>query len=131
MAVLILRSVLDALRAHAARADPHECCGLLLGDGARIAAARPARNVAADPARAFEIDPQALIDQHRAQRHGGPRLLGYYHSHPAGPARPSATDRAQAPRDGLVWAIIAGEAVTLWRDSPGGFDPLPYRVLDG
>ena len=35
--------------AHARRERPEECCGLLLGDGAQIVEARPARNLADDP----------------------------------------------------------------------------------
>ena len=59
-----------------------------------------------DPETHFEIDPQALIDAHRAARAGGPQVLGYYHSHPAGEPEPSATDRAMAAGDGRMWAIM-------------------------
>lgn len=110
---------------HAARtAHPAEACGLLLGHGGHIASARPAPNVAPDPARHFEIDPAVLIAAHRAARAGGPAVLGYFHSHPNGLARPSATDQASAAGDGRIWAIAAGENITFWRDAPSGFEPL-------
>lgn len=115
--------------AEAAAAAPDECCGLLLGDH-RIAEARPAANVAPDPRHRFEIDPHALIAAHRAARTGGPAVLGYYHSHPGGPAMPSATDRAMASGDGRVWAIVGRDGVTFWRDDGDGFAPLPYAVED-
>ncbi|MES2988617.1 MAG: M67 family metallopeptidase [Pseudomonadota bacterium] len=117
--------------AAAAAAYPYEACGLLLGTGAHIAAAQPAANVAADPARHFEIDPVALIAAHRAMRDGGPELVGYFHSHPNGLARPSATDAGQAAHDGRVWMIVAGGAVTCWSDGVGGFEPLSYSVVQG
>ena len=103
------------MASEASRAHPHECCGILLGEGDRITAIRPARNVHPRPATHFEIDPQALIDAHRAERGGGPKVLGYYHSHPTGLPEPSATDKASASGDGRIWAIISGDAVRLWR----------------
>lgn len=121
----------EAMLAHAARAAPDEACGLLLGQRDHITEARPTANIAADPARYFEIDPQALIDAHRAARDGGPQLLGYYHSHPFGPAEPSATDQAQASGDGRVWAIVAEGEIRLWRDGDDGFVPLSYAPVDG
>ncbi len=128
--ITISSECLSCLHAEAARAHPHECCGILLGAGYRIAAIRPARNVHPDPARRFEIDPQALVDAHRSAREGGPQILGYYHSHPNGRSEPSATDRAQATGDGRIWAIVAGNDVTLWRDAKTGFSPLSYTVAD-
>jgi proteasome lid subunit RPN8/RPN11 len=124
------------MRAHAAAAHPHEACGLLLGKGGRITAARMARNVHPSPATHFEIDPQALIDAHRAARgKGAPQVIGYYHSHPAGPAKPSATDRASAAGDGKVWAIIAPHDpdgdVRFWIDGEAGFTPLPLCLIEG
>ena len=127
MDLIVTSGALATLSIEAARAHPYECCGLLFG-ARRIEFAEPALNVHSDPARGFEIDPQMLIAAHRATRQGGPRLRGYYHSHPRGPAEPSATDRAQASGDGLIWAIIASEGVTFWRDWEQGFEALPYRV---
>jgi len=130
MDVRVTRPALDRLLTEAVRAAPEECCGLLLGHGSLIEEARPAANVAADPLRRFEIDPQALVDAHRAERNGGPQVLGYYHSHPASPAEPSATDRAQAAHDGSVWAIAGEGGVTFWRDGEAEFVPLSYAVAD-
>ena len=119
------------LRAEAARAHPLECCGLLLGRGERLLEVRPAANVHGSPQRQFEIDPAALIAAHRAARAGGLQVLGYYHSHPNGLAQPSATDRAQASGDGRIWAIVAGDQVTWWRDGRDGFEVLPTRLAAG
>lgn len=130
MPLEVAREALDAIIAEAARAALREACGLLLGEAGRIAEARPCANVAPTPQTHFEIDPQALIDAHRAARAGGPELIGYYHSHPAGPPEPSATDRAQAAGDGKVWAIVADGEVRLWRDEPAGFKPLSYTLVE-
>lgn len=129
MAIGVTSAVLDAILAEARAAEPRECCGLLFGSDAAVTGHRPAANVHLSPLRHFEIDPQALIDAHRAMRQGGPRLVGYYHSHPEGLPAPSATDRAQAAGDGMIWAIAGEGRVTLWRAGEDGMVPLPYRVL--
>lgn len=130
MDISVTRSVLRAILAEAARAAPEEACGLLLGRGGRVRETRPTANCATDRLRHFEIEPQALIDAHRAARAGGPQVVGYYHSHPAGAAEPSVTDRALAGHDGRVWAIAAKGAVTFWRDEEAGFVPLSYAIED-
>ena len=118
------------MRAAARDCAPEECCGLLLGRDGRAEEARPAANVAAEPCRRFEIDPQILVDAHRAARAGGADVVGYYHSHPVGPSEPSAADRTMASGDARVWAIVAPDGVTFWRDDEDGFAPLPYVVED-
>ena len=119
----------------AERAHPHEACGLLLGAGAEggdhVHTALPTANVHPDPARHFEIDPAALLAAHKAARSGGPRLIGFFHSHPNGLARPSATDARDAAHDGRVWLIVAKGTITAWKDLPSGFEPLSYSVRDG
>ena len=130
MGLLVTRDVVELLIAEAGEADPFECCGILLGTGARVSVACPARNVHPEPQTHFEIDPQALIDAHRAARAGGPQVLGYYHSHPAGPPHPSAIDRAEAAHDGLIWAIVCEDAIGWWRDTPDGFTALPYPAIE-
>lgn len=130
MDLTVTRAALIALRTAADKAAPEECCGILLGHGALIEQAVPARNVHPTPRSHFEIDPQALIDAFRAARAGGPEVIGYYHSHPLGPAEPSAIDSAEAPGDGRVWAIIGASGVTFWRDDEHGFTPLSYSAED-
>jgi len=127
----VTREAVERLLAEARRAIPAEACGLLLGEAARIAEVRPARNLHATPQTHFEIDPQALIDAHRAERAGGPRVIGYYHSHPYGPAEPSAADRAQASGDGRVWAIVGAGDVRFWCDDEAGFVELSTRLASG
>ena len=129
MTIEVTSAVLEALIAAARAVHPNECCGLLFGTTTAIEAVRAAANVHPTPATHFEVDPQALIDAHRAMRRGGAaRLVGYYHSHPSGPPEPSATDRALAARDAMIWAIIGQGRVMLWRAGGDGLAALPYRV---
>ncbi|HEY8603976.1 M67 family metallopeptidase [Tsuneonella suprasediminis] len=112
----------------AAEAHPNEACGLLLGEGAHVHTIVATVNVHPSPATHFEIDPQALIDVHRAARAGGPDVVGYFHSHPHGPPAPSATDAAMASGDGRVWAIFGQGQVRWWRDLPDGFAAVDCRI---
>ena len=126
--IALARHMVQVLLSESADAFPDEACGILLGRGNRIEQVSSARNVHPTPRTHFEIDPQALVDAHRAARQGGPEVLGYYHSHPTGQAEPSATDRAMASGDGRVWAVVAAGDVTFWRDDEDGFVKLSSIV---
>ena len=114
----------DALRAAARAAYPDECCGLLEGvrDGDRfhVTALHPARNLAARSDR-FEIDPVDHIAAQRTARANGRSIIGCYHSHPDGVARPSQTDAAGAAQEDFLWAIVAGEELGCFVYRDGGF----------
>ncbi len=116
---LIGKEVLRQILAHAA-ASPVEVCGLLFGTADAIVAARPCRNVAPEPATAFEIDPAQLIAAYRAERAGGLRIVGCYHSHPSGDPTPSRRDAADAAPNGWWWLIVGGGEAALYRAVPDG-----------
>ena len=120
MQCTISRSLLAAIRAHAAREAPREACGLLFGAPGSITDAVPCANVAVDPLRRFEVDPAAVFAALRAERAGGPAVIGVYHSHPAGDARPSRADASDAAPDGRLWLIVGGNDVMAWRASETG-----------
>lgn len=122
--------VLKALEEAARTTLPQEACGILLGEGGAVTRFVETRNVHPSPRAHFEIDPQALVDAHRNAREGGPQLLGYFHSHPTGPAKPSKTDASQAAGDGMLWAIWGENELTFWRDDPSGFRQVSYTRQD-
>lgn len=131
MAIEVTREVIEALGKAARRAHPREACGILLGTGHRITAFIETANIHPTPETHFEIDPQALIDAHRAARApGAAQVLGYFHSHPTGRESPSATDAAMGAQDGSIWAIAAGQDIALWSDDVRGFRALSYCVVD-
>jgi desampylase len=113
MAMRISRKLHRQLLAMAAASREAEVCGLIVG-GVDIDTIVSATNVAANPANSFEIDPVMLFAAVRAERAGGARVLGYYHSHPIGPPTPSQRDAELAKPDGKVWIIIGKGRVTAW-----------------
>lgn len=131
MKLVISSCVIELIQSAAEAAAPDEACGLLFTDGPAVKGATVVANVAADPRRHFEIDPAALFAALKAERAGGATLAGYWHSHPSGDARPSATDAAMAAGDGKLWLIAGGDDVMLWRAVPQGtvhgrFDPVDW-----
>ncbi|MDH4037074.1 MAG: M67 family metallopeptidase [Candidatus Krumholzibacteria bacterium] len=101
--IAIAPELMRAIHAHARRTYPHECCGALLGalaaDGAReVAALHEAdnRREASAAARRFLITPDDYRAIERDARARSLEVLGFYHSHPDHPARPSDYDREHA-----------------------------------
>ena len=131
----IARSLLESILAHARAGYPHEVCGVLLGSpaSAQVEQVIPVENRETDsPAVRYQIAPE---DQLRIQRDGlarGQEILGYYHSHPDHPARPSETDRrlaAEGLSDGVIHVVVAvengdGAKATAWvfRDASQSFE---------
>lgn len=95
----IAKEALAEIRAHAAEGYPHEICGILFGPrgNRQVSEVTRAHNLIIDRANdRYEIDPRDLI---RAQREADQRdmdVIGYYHSHPDHPARPSIFDAERA-----------------------------------
>jgi len=123
----------ETLKAAAAQANPHECCGLLVGEGdAQISITEivPTANVAENPRHAFAIDPQAQFDLLRATRDSLRRIVGHYHSHPGGTAVPSAHDLAMAYDPEAVWLLISAGEVRAYHRPEGtsGFVEVPITI---
>ena len=89
---------LQEIRQHGREAYPEECCGALLGSGengsacvARVERVGNAR--AEERRRRYAIDPLEYARLEREADARGMSVLGFYHSHPDHPARPSEYDR--------------------------------------
>lgn len=121
-----------AIVRHAAEAYPEECCGALIGrDGeprsvVRVVVAGNARSEDRD--RRYLIEPGAVLAVQRGAEEDGLEVVGFYHSHPDHPARPSSFDRDHAwPWYSyvIVPATSSGAgAPRAWRlhDDRSGFD---------
>lgn len=119
--------------AHAREAAPDECCGILLGRGDDIVEAFRARNIADDPATRFLIDPADHFAALRAARARGLEVVGFYHSHPASPAEPSARDVAEFAYPGHLYLIVSLQSepadVGLFRFDAGDFQRVSFVTV--
>lgn len=90
------------IEAEGSAAYPNECCGILVGrdvDRRRLVERlEPGQNVfqADERYHRFSIDPRAQLRAERQAEAEGKVVLGFYHSHPDHPARPSEYDREHA-----------------------------------
>jgi proteasome lid subunit RPN8/RPN11 len=95
------QALIEKIHEHGSRDYPHECCGALLGreeGGDRnILGIVPLENRRSDsPNNRFSIQPEDVIRAEKEARVKGWDLIGWYHSHPDSPARPSEYDREHA-----------------------------------
>ena len=107
-------SVWQAIRRHGEEAYPHESCGVLIGrsegEARTVVVAVRCVNVQTDsPATRYQIDPREILRAARDARPKGLDVVGFYHSHPDHPARPSATDLAEAHWLGCSYVITRVE----------------------
>lgn len=119
--LIVSTPIRQQLLAHAHAAVPTEACGVLggerIGEKTHILTARQADNVAEHPDHRYRIDPEALYRHIEAVTTAGQELVGFYHTHPDGPPRPSRTDRELAQWPGYLYVIVVpgGEpAITAW-----------------
>jgi len=85
------------LEAWSRAAYPHEACGVLVGErsGAEVHVTSVVCGRNLEPARPearFELDPVTLVSAAADARSRDLEVVGIWHSHPGGPARPSAAD---------------------------------------
>lgn len=126
---VLTASVLEAIQAHGADAFPNECCGALIDvDGTVVEAMRLDNIHESGTARRFKVSPDDYRQAEARARARGGTLVGFYHSHPNEPARPSAYDLEHAWPN-LTYVIISVRAgtpgdITAWhlRDDRSGFD---------
>lgn len=120
----------EQIRRHGAETYPHECCGALLGrDGGgreedaqerEIVELLPLTNQRDDsPRNRFSVAPRDVIDADKAAQAHGLDVVGWYHSHPDHPAKPSEYDREHAWPwySYVIVRVQQGEAreMTSWR----------------
>ena len=101
------RSIVNQLLHHAQQSPDGEVCGLIGSKDGLSSHCYPIANIATAPQRLFVMDPAQQIAAMRSMRERGEELFAIYHSPPAGPSIPSATDRAQANYPETLYLIIS------------------------
>jgi len=123
MPIQLPRSLADALVAHAREGRPDEVCGVAGVRDGRVVRLERARNAAATPQYRFTFgdDGYRLVMQVEREDLD----VGIYHSHPASPAYPSATDRAEMS---ATWPDCLQLMVSLRHDDTTGPEVNAYRI---
>lgn len=118
---------LHAAGQHATASYPDECCGVLigrvLGDATVVERLLPVGNERDDSRHnRYLISPETVLAAHKEARALGLDVVGYYHSHPDHPARPSEFDREHA------WPGVSYLIVSVEKGSVA--DALSWRLAD-
>lgn len=111
--------IIDQITAHAARAFPHECCGLILNVGGSIFILE-CENQSHEPEKSFLIDPMTFA-LHAAA------VVAIYHSHPNRAPTPSQADIASAERCNVPFLILSYPGSEIYTYTPQGIGPQPYE----
>ncbi len=127
-------ALIRRIHKHGVETYPRECCGALLGSDRaahrEVVELLPLANRRDDsPRNRFEVTPSDVKMAEKKAREMKVDVIGWYHSHPDAPARPSEFDREHAwpwysyvivcveagePRDTKSWRL---------RDDRSGYDP--------
>jgi len=101
--LVFTRTQFEAMLAHVEADRSEERCGLLAGQADRVEAVLPVPNVLHSPV-AYQMNGREFA---KAMAACDFEPLGIFHSHPAGPSVPSATDIAQAAYPDSIYVVIA------------------------
>lgn len=120
--ITLVSTLLEAIRKHGEADYPNECCGLLIGNfdaaGGKFAdEVYPISNAREEPAKRnrFLIAPEEML---RGEKHARARkrdVVGFYHSHPDHPAKPSQLDldHAWPVYSYVIVSVVNGAAAEL------------------
>ncbi|MDH3975917.1 MAG: M67 family metallopeptidase [Deltaproteobacteria bacterium] len=131
---------MEVIEAHGCEGYPHEVCGIIMGhfdEGTHVATeVRRAANLNNERAHdRYEMDPKDLLKAEREGRERGVEIIGYYHSHPDHPDRPSEFDRQRAwpGYSYLIASVMGGKEVTarswLLNEETSTFDEEEIEIL--
>jgi proteasome lid subunit RPN8/RPN11 len=116
----------EKMRAHGEETYPYECCGALLGRDAADEGLREVLDVFPlvnrrddSPRNRFSLSPRDVIAAEREASVRGLDVVGWYHSHPDHPAKPSEYDREHAWPwySYIILSVVQGTAAEMrsWR----------------
>ena len=97
-----------------ARASEGEICGALVGDARAVRDVWPLLNHSPRSEVSFLIPARDVLRVEKEAEARGLHVLGFYHSHPRGSAKPSPSDLEQAV-PGYIYLILAGADVRAWQ----------------
>jgi len=136
----ISQELAEGIGRHGAETFPHECCGALLGkDSEQNGSPRevlglfPLVNRRDDsPRNRFAVTAEDVRDAERVAREKGVEVVGWYHSHPDHPARPSEFDREHAWPwySYIIVSVMSGKPaeMTSWRLNDDRLAYLPEKI---
>ncbi|MBI5892233.1 MAG: M67 family metallopeptidase [Deltaproteobacteria bacterium] len=91
------QKIYNEIISHAKKSYPCEGCGALVGKDKKITKIYPLENINKERANdRYEINPKDLLRVEKEAKKDGFEVIGFFHSHPDHPDRPSDFDRQRA-----------------------------------
>ena len=125
----LTRDAYDEIVSQGYGGGSEEICGVLAGahgePDSRVTDIYPVENAADTPQIRYAMDPEAQLAAIDGIEAAGLAVVGFYHSHPAGPTYPSETDVDRATWPGYSYVICAFDGypfVGSWRWRGDGFE---------
>jgi len=142
----VSKHLAEKIRRHGVDTYPHECCGALLGRDSEARSETPGREVLGlhalvnrrddSPRNRFSVTAEDVLDAEKVARQQSLDVIGWYHSHPDHPARPSEFDREHAwPWYSYIIVSVqngASQEMTSWRlnDDRAEFSSEALEILE-
>lgn len=131
----------QSIRQHGEADFPHECCGILVGifgeDGAKqVREILPISNAREEEAKRnrFLITAEEMMRGEKLAREQGMDVIGFYHSHPDHPAKPSQFDLEHAwpIYSYIIVSVMGGQSAdfTSWELDPEGEAFVSEEILE-
>ena len=132
MSLVLTPQQKDQIEREGVAAHPNECCGAMLGKD--MGSGKGIRRIvhrlekltnsctADEQYHRFALNPRELMEVDKRAGEAGLAVLGFYHSHPDHPARPSETDRLHA------WPYYSYVIVAIAKAAEVGGTPTPQLM---
>lgn len=101
----ISRALVGHMLDHCRTGLPNEACGLLAGVDGEVVEVYGIANADASPV-TYTIEPEGHFSALMDAEARGLEIIGAFHSHVDGPARPSPTDIEAAAEPDWVWVVV-------------------------
>lgn len=136
MTIAFPAAIEAALCEHARCGAPEEVVGVLAGShsdtDSTVRRAYRAKNAAAEPRTRYEIAPDEEIELLERIDADSLDCVGFYHSHPDSPPKPSRTDSRLAAWPGYSYVIVSlareGAQIESWRWRGDRFEREDVRI---
>ena len=135
-ALALTREIYDKIIYQGYNGQDKEICGVLAGTYGHtqsvVSDIQQIENVAETPQTQYAMDPEAQLEATQSLEADGHEVIGFYHTHPTGPPRPSETDAARATWPGYSYAICAFDGypfIGSWRWTEEGFQHESLRLI--
>lgn len=129
--IILNKNLLSEMEDHAREEGPDEACGILAGIEDRVERVYPCKNVSENPSSSYAISPEQLLEIFNDVEDRGLEILGFYHSHPTGPASPSNVDHSTATWHSHSYVILHPDGIGswIWDEEKGQFIKEEIQVI--